>query len=94
LRLRPAGCWKDVAIAKSKRGITPGGHAESALRSRSPAKSALVRIENGGIGFFNEEDSTRKGVTVQLRTSERIIRAEWSIEFAPAVRTQPARLAI
>jgi hypothetical protein len=30
----------------------------------------------GGIGFFNKEDSTRKGGTVQVRTSERIIRAE------------------
>ena len=29
----------------------------------------------GGIGFFNKEDSTRKGGTVQVRTSERIIRA-------------------
>ena len=26
----------------------------------------------GGIGFFNKEDSTRKGGTVQVRTSERI----------------------
>jgi hypothetical protein len=26
--------------------------------------------------FFNMEDSTRKGGTVQVRTSERIIRAE------------------
>ena len=25
----------------------------------------------GGIGFFNKEDSTRKGGTVQVRTSER-----------------------
>ena len=32
--------------------------------------------------FFDKEDSTRKGGTVQLRTSERIIRAERSIEFA------------
>jgi hypothetical protein len=31
---------------------------------------------SGGIGFFNKEDSTRKGGTVQVRTSERIIRAE------------------
>jgi hypothetical protein len=30
----------------------------------------------GGIGFINKEDSTRKGGTVQVRTSERIIRAE------------------
>jgi len=30
----------------------------------------------GGIGFFNKEDSTRKGGTVQVRTSERIIRGE------------------
>ena len=27
----------------------------------------------GGIGFFNKEDSTRKGGTVQVRMSERII---------------------
>ena len=26
-RLRPAGSWKDVAIAKSKRGIAPDGQA-------------------------------------------------------------------
>jgi hypothetical protein len=30
----------------------------------------------GGIGFFNKEDSTRKGGTVQVRTSERIVRAQ------------------
>ena len=30
----------------------------------------------GGIGFFNKEDSARKGGTVQVRRSERIIRAE------------------
>ena len=27
----------------------------------------------GGIGFFNKEDSTRKGGTVQVRTSERCL---------------------
>ena len=47
----------------------------------------------GGIGFFNKEDSTRKGGTVQVRTSEReSFEQNEDIEFAPAVRTQPARL--
>ena len=36
----------------------------------------LLRSLYGGIGFFNKEDSTRKGGTVQVRTSERVIRAE------------------
>jgi len=39
-RLRPAGSWKDVAIAKSKRGIAPDGQAALAHALRADAKSA------------------------------------------------------
>jgi len=48
------------------------------LRCRRPQTVVTkpCRHGSGGIGFFNKEDSTRKGGTVQVRTSERIIRAE------------------
>eukprot|EP00964_Phaeocystis_antarctica_P022917 scaffold12800_cov56-Phaeocystis_antarctica.AAC.5 len=37
-RLRPAGSWKDVAIAKSKRGIAPDGQAALAHAHTSTAR--------------------------------------------------------
>jgi hypothetical protein len=65
-------------------------HVKAVPRRRGPGANEMIiygfsqdtslvlkAIHNfGGIGFFNSEDSTRKGGTVQVRTSERIIRAE------------------
>ena len=64
-RLRPAGSWKDVAIAKSMRRIAPGGQAGRRRTSEhaalAPRRLARHQSAPGGCKRTNEVRETPRG---------------------------------